>query len=305
MQKIMNLFHDIWRIAALFLIGVLILKNAAPLAILLGEPAAEPFGTFSAFLLMGLAPMHVARRVLFPRVQLSKMAAAADPSYVFLGVCIVIAAMIIAIRPVQAADLPPGAVVYIPSLQAQQRLMWPDMGMSSALAAQIEQETCPSLKSRSCWNPHAELKTSREYGFGLGQCTITARFSCFQEVAGTIHWQWSDRWNPVKQIQALIIKDQRCYYPMRGSASERDHLAFAFACYNGGAGGVTADRLMCKGQPGCDQGQWFGNVERTSYKARLAVKGYGKSFFDINREYVRNVLIVRRPRYIEAMGDSA
>ena len=46
-----------------------------------------------------------------------------------------------------------------------------------------------------------------------------------------------------------------------------------------------------------DSGKWFGHVEHTSLKAKTAVPGYGKSFFEINREYVRNVMVTRTVRY--------
>ena len=67
----------------------------------------------------------------------------------------------------------------MPTLATEQRTHWPDVPIRSALAAQVEQETCPSLKSAKCWNPRAELKTSREYGFGLGQLTVTQKFDNF------------------------------------------------------------------------------------------------------------------------------
>jgi len=46
-----------------------------------------------------------------------------------------------------------------------------------------------------------------------------------------------------------------------------------------------------------DPGRWFGHVELTSLKARTAVKGYGQSFYEINRGYVRSIWFERRPRY--------
>jgi membrane-bound lytic murein transglycosylase MltF len=71
----------------------------------------------------------------------------------------------------------------------------------------------------------------------------------------------------------------------------------ALAAYNGGLGGLAQDRRLCRATPGCDQSKWTGHVEKTSYKAKIAVKGYGKSFFEINREYVRNVMNIRKAKY--------
>jgi len=88
----------------------------------------------------------------------------------------------------------------------------------------------------------------------------------------------------------------------RFPASE-GRLAFALAAYNGGLGGTYSDIKLCRHTEGCDPGLWFGNVEHTSLKAKTKVVGYGQTFFDINRGYVRNVLIERRPKYARAMGE--
>ncbi|MDO8715717.1 MAG: hypothetical protein Q7J73_02775, partial [Dehalococcoidales bacterium] len=103
--------------------------------------------------------------------------------------------------------------------------------------------------------------------------------------------------DPAYQLRALILKDKQNWMRVIGASTVQDRYAFTFAGYNGGAGGVISDRRVCAATPGCDQGRWFGNVEKTSRKAKVVVSGYGKSFFEINREYVYNVLILRRPKY--------
>ena len=50
-------------------------------------------------------------------------------------------------------------------LKSEINRAWPDLKPKSALAAQVEQETCVSLKSKKGWNQATELKTDREYGF--------------------------------------------------------------------------------------------------------------------------------------------
>jgi len=94
-----------------------------------------------------------------------------------------------------------------------------------------------------------------------------------------------------------VLKDLQGFGLVLGTASPADRLAMAFAAYNGGGGGLASDRRACAGTHGCDPGKWFGNVERTSLKAKAAVPGYGQSFFQINRDYVRNIMIARRVRY--------
>ena len=74
------------------------------------------------------------------------------------------------------------------------------------------------------------------------------------------------------------------------------------AAHNGGLAGVLSERRICARVDGCDPNQWFGHVEAHSLKSRVPHPGYRLSWFAINREHVRNVMIVRRPKYAEAMG---
>jgi hypothetical protein len=203
--------------------------------------------------------------------------------------------------------VPPRALELMPTIINTQRSVWPDAPMPSFLPAQIEQETCPSLKSPKCFNPRAELKTSREYGFGLGQTTIayrqdgSVRFNKWAELRTRYPslrgWTWEDRYNPGFQLAALMEMDKASYRLYPFAATPRDRLAFTLGGYNGGDRGNMQDRLLCQSTPGCDSNRWFDNVERYSLKSKIANPGYGKSAFEINREYPRNVLGIRRPKY--------
>jgi len=217
---------------------------------------------------------------------------------IFLGVC----------GQAHGAEISPpaAALPLLPVLQAEQRAHWPDMPSPAALGAQVEQETCISLRSRGCWNPRTELKTDREYGFGLGQITITSRFDNFAAARGLDPslrtWQFADRYDPARQLRVLVLMDRAAYQGLSALPAGPERLAMAFSAYNGGLGGVQADRRVCAQVRGCNPARWWGHVELHSLKARSAVHGYGQSFYDINRGYVRSVLIERRPRYVRAMG---
>lgn len=302
---------DIARVAGLFFVATLLVMVSAPLAELIGEPAYAPWLLFSGLALYGAALSHILRRTMFPYIDLGAYARDARDNrnagsgMVFLGVCIVLSAFILLMgNVVHAEELPANAKLYLPMLKAEQQALWADMPKPSAFAAQVEQETCISLKSARCWSPRAELRTSRERGVGLGQITKTARFDALGEMVASNKtalsgWGWDSAslYDPRFQLRALVLKDKQGWSVIHGAASDSDRLAFTFASYNGGIGGVMSDRKLCQATRGCDAGRWFGHVERTSLKAKTVAAGYGKSFFEVNREYVRNVLVVRRTRY--------
>lgn len=97
--------------------------------------------------------------------------------------------------------------------------------------------------------------------------------------------------------------DKFNYGKFSWAGSEYDRMAFSFAAYNGGIGGVLSDRGVCRTVPRCNDGLWFGHVEHTSKKAKSAAKGYGQSFFQINRLYTSNIMTTRRERYKSYFGE--
>ena len=210
--------------------------------------------------------------------------------------------------PAWGQDLPANAKLYLPRLIGEIDLHWPMLPLRSALGAQVEQETCISLTSKRCWSPTTELKTDREYGFGLGQLTVTSKFNAFDEVKALDpslrSWKWEDRYNPDLQLRALVLKDRYNFERFKLASTPYDQLVFAVVSYNGGVGGTLNDIKLCARTEGCDSGRWFGHVERTSLKSRTKWKGYGQSAFDINRGYARDIFGPRRPKYIKPMGDA-
>lgn len=261
-------------------------------------------------------PVYLLRRAFFDKVRSKEaydeaMKGNIAAGLVFLGLAIFAGLLFFAfaIRAAGASELPARAYQYIPVLIQEQQAHWPDMPLVSSLPAQVEQETCPSLTSSKCWNPRAELKTSREYGFGLGQLTVTDRFDNFAEArkldSSLRDWAWEDRYDVRRQLRAMVLMDRGHYRSLRQVPDPFERLAMAFSAYNGGLGGVLTDRRLCSSVPGCDPNKWFGHVEHHSTKAKAAVAGYGKSFFEINREYVRNILIVRRPKYAAYLGQDS
>lgn len=208
------------------------------------------------------------------------------------------------------ANVPSAAYSLIPVLRQEIWLNWLDMPLPSALAAQVDKETCITQTHSYCWNPRAELKTKREYGFGLGQFTAAydesgrERFNVWRDLRNKhpdklTGWTWENRYDPRYQLRAMVLYNRSLYQSCAGMM--RESLACMFAAYNGGLGGVMMDRTLCDAKPDCDPSLWFGHVEKHSVKQKTKVQGYGESFFDINRRYVREVLHDRRTKYVPHM----
>jgi len=209
-----------------------------------------------------------------------------------------------------AAQLPAGFVRYGSALKAEQMHYWPDHPQPSTLAALVEQESCVTLKSKSCWNPGARLKSDREEGAGMGQITRayradgSLRFDALADLRAAYaddldELSWGSIYSrPDLQFRALVLMSRDAAKPFRAAP---DMLAFGDAGYNGGVTGVQKERRACALMHGCDPGKWFGNVEAHCLKSRQPLYG-GRSACDINREHVKNVRIIRRPKYVAAMG---
>ncbi|MCB5187381.1 hypothetical protein LG200_05100 [Methylobacillus caricis] len=308
---------DITRVLSLLAVATVFSLGAEPFALLTRQPAFAVWGLFSGLALYAVALSHVVRRILFPKVEMGRTACIASQTstgagLVFIGVCLVLSSTLLLLGNVaQASDqpIPKNAHAYLPLLKTEQQTWWPKAPMPALLAGQVEQETCISLTHRRCWSRLAELKTDREQGIGLGQITRTKRFDALAELraaypAALDGWSWDSEslYDPAFQLRALVLKDRQNFEMIKAAANEREAMAFTLAAYNGGAGGLASDRQLCRGTEGCDAAYWFGHVEHTSLKAKSLASGYKKTFFEINREYVRTIFTVRQAKYIKAMA---
>lgn len=286
-----------------------LIAGSTPLAQLMNEPALAPWALFAGLAMFGAALSHMLRKVLFPYIDLESSAqkAAETPQgsgLVFLGVCVVLAAFVMTMSSlVRAQTIPPNALGVIPVLKSEQVRLWSSMAVPHYLAGQVEIESCVSLKSPRCWSPTAELKTSREQGVGLGQITRTARMDSLSDLRARYRgelgaWAWDSPtlYDPKYQVRAIVLMDMNAYQKLT-AATEDDRLAKMFAAYNGGVMGVMADEKLCSATPACDRTRWWGNVERTSLKSKVALSGYGRSFYEINRAYPREIMRVRSEKY--------
>lgn len=201
--------------------------------------------------------------------------------------------------------IPAKAAAVIALVKVLLPVYWPGHPMPDALPAQAEQESCVSLTARLCMDPTIENHAPRnngEIGIGVFQLTKTNSFDNFaaaRKLAPELKgWTWADRHDLRKQVVAGMLMDKANYSSCsRWMTDARESYACALSAYNGGLGGVMADRRLCSNTKGCDPAKWFGGVAQVSTKGKKPLSGYAKSAYQINREYVENIINVRRPRY--------
>lgn len=241
----------------------------------------------------------------------------------FLGLCFVAAMLFFgmvsiarAAPPDPTTFVPPACQQLAPIAHQEIEQTWPGMPRRSYLGALVEKESCIHLRHRNCCSTAARLKTSREEGAGLTQFTRAwgpdgrERFDALAEVKTLAPVALADlNWQTVYTrsdlgLRAALVKVKDCDTRLRrlGNFGWLDRVAFCDAAYNGGFGGLAQDRRLCGLTPGCDPGQWFGHVERTSNKSRTPWQGYGQSSYEINRAHVRATVIERRPKYVPWLG---
>lgn len=302
---------DMARVAALLLIGYAILEYSINLAVALEMPALADWGLKGGFGFFVVALSHVLRRLLMPgfdfRVTLRDACANGQSGRAAIAGAIVIAALLMAVSSPRAGELPPGAVENLPVLGAQVDRYWPDADRAT-LAGQVEKETCVTMTHRMCWSPKAELKTAREQGIGLGQCTRTERFDCLAEQKAKWpedlrEWSWDTPalYRADLQLRALVLMDRTNYERVVGAATEADRWAMTLVSYNAGPGRVDSNRRVCAATKGCDPQRWFNHAEHTTTLKCEKLKGYGQCFALSIPKYPRDILFVRRERYLGAV----
>lgn len=206
-----------------------------------------------------------------------------------------------------ATKIPPNAKALLPVLDALLSEMWPELKDRAVIAAQIEQETCvdsiPVERQKKCWSANAELKTDREYGFGLGGITVVyddaggEQSSGFEEVKKLdptlAAWKWEDRFDAKMQLRAVVALNRKLWRRITfETLDDREKTAFLLAAYNGGMGALQKDRALCEKTLGCEPRRWFGHVEKNSVKPK----------FETNRAYVTQILDVRKSKYESAFA---
>lgn len=206
--------------------------------------------------------------------------------------------------------IPKRAESYILTIAAEEAQYFPELPVSNYIPGLIEQESCISLTHSRCFNPKAELNTSRELGRGMGQLTKafradgSVRFDSLRDLRNQHMAELSElNWDTISerpdlQIRSIMLMSRDNYRKLYGVKNPIERLKMSDAAYNGGLGRVIKDRTKCNLQEGCDPQQWYGNVESTCTASKIPIKMYGnKSPCTINREHVYNVFELRMPKY--------
>ncbi len=315
------------RLFTMLVIGLVLTYLPEYFPLLLG-PIAAPLMRGLGLVVLALVASDMAMRIIQPYIDTGEAArkgmlhrgpdgefVPGDPasSRVYLARNILLAVMMIlfvtAARANVQTQMPENAVKNHHLLMTERATYWPEMDKPSMMGAQVEQETCLRLSHPKCWTSLAQLKTEREQGAAFGQLTRVwtktgqLRFDTLTDTVlkhpvALKGYSWDNWSDPQLSMRAYVLYMRDVCKSITGAATTLDAFQMCLSAYNGGAGGLKSDRLTCRATPGCDPNKWLGNVANTSLKAKTAIAGYGKSFFEINREYVTNVTIVRRVRYM-------
>jgi hypothetical protein len=292
------------------------------LVVLIGLLASDPdSGLSTGAMLLGIGPgliavlaAHLSRKALFdyPEADLRELFKRGrehpvGAAVLALAIAIVAHALLGLFGPRAHAQVPdPRALPFAATIRAETATHWPDLPWPHYPAALIAHESgCPGL--RSCWSPTARLRTHREEGAGLGQITRawrpdgSLRFDALTDLASR-HLSmrgatWSNIYTrPDYQIRGVVLLARENWTALRLVDDHWERLAMSNAAYNGGLGGVSADRRMCQVKAGCDPQRWWGHVELTCSKSKAPM--YGKrSACDINRDHGRHVIVKELPKY--------
>lgn len=198
--------------------------------------------------------------------------------------------------------LPSNAYTNLPIVLEEVAVYWPDMPDLAILPAQVEQETCISLKHKKCWSRFAELRTNRERGVGLGQVTKTKRFDTLADLKRQYpsqfsNWSWDKPYNARYQARGLVLMDKFNWGSLGKEVQGRERLAMMLNQYNAGPAMLARSRASCRVMTTCLDNVWFENVERAGGPSAAQQPGYRKSFYTISREYIRNIYFIRSIKY--------
>lgn len=259
-----------------------------------------------------LLVFHLIRKSLFPYINLERFTnkAAKDPiasSIVFAMIIIFIISLcyITVANAMTNQQILDQAKPTLPLFKYVVYQHWTNAPRQQNFPGTVEQETCASLKK--CWNFNVQLKTSREYGFGLGQITIAytkqgkVRFNNFLEAKKKYtelsQWQWDDRYNPTNQLIYMVLRLKQSFQSMESFFKDDDNRwAATLVSYNAGPKAVMDRIAVCRFKKGCDKTAWFQGLD-SAIPPHEKKSLYGKPLYIRINEYPENIIHIRANKY--------
>jgi len=98
MNYFIRLFWDLLRTVPLVILAFVFILHSTDFAIWINEPAFSPWGLHLGGILLAVVMSHLLRRLLFPKLDLQKLAISDNPvarGLVFLGICVVLSSFVL------------------------------------------------------------------------------------------------------------------------------------------------------------------------------------------------------------------
>lgn len=204
-----------------------------------------------------------------------------------------------------SVGISPQARELLPLLATVIRAQWPACPQPWVIAGKIEQE--------SAWKVRAELKTSREYGFGLGQITIaynadgTERFNNFAHalrvtmMSKTITWE--KRFDPTFQLTYSVLMDRANYAAVATFFDDDEsRTAGMLIAYNAGLGAILRRKAEAVRRGVDPPRKWYGGLESIHPRSEDRVL-YGRPLYRRINEYPALIMRTRATKYRAPMID--
>lgn len=254
-----------------------------------------------------LLAINIFRQFMFPHIKMGQLVKIASKNPI--GAAIVFFAtmlfimMVVMITMASASDevMLSRAKPWIPTLQKNFKIYWPDAPLKHYQPSQIEQE--------SLWKQFAELKTSREHGRCFSQMTIaynkdgTVRFNKFIEARQRYKelrgWDWqNDPFNAQYHLLFVTLEDHRNFLAFNDTFStDMDRWAATLVCYNAGCTTVRSRWSVCEKTPGCDSSRWFGGLDSVASVSEAKALLYGRPLAAERNKYPRLIIFTRSLKY--------
>lgn len=222
----------------------------------------------------------------------------------FRFMCLLLGVFLLTASPAQAT-ISKNAQELLPVLAGVIDAQWRACPEPWVLAGKVEQE--------SAWKMRAELKTTREYGFGLAQITIaynpdgSERFNNFDQALRVTMMSktitWAKRFDPGFQFTYAVLTDRSNFSTASKFFDDREsRMAGMLVSYNAGPGRLVQRKAEAI-RRGIDPPRtWFNGLERIHPAGENRIL-YGRPLWVAINEYPSIIMHTRSPKYREPITE--